>query len=206
MACCCSHCWGSCSARSPLTNCSATGLRYPRRRYRGRDARGGLVGPVAMVLLALVPDLIRLVRRGRSFWSPGLLANVVSYLGEALAAVAVLALIGQQPGTVTLQAVLAAGAAMAVANYFLARLLFATLLNAEPPVALLTREFCPTPAARARHAHARRGVRAADRPTGRLRAPPVRRDRLPTPGRHRHPPPAAHRSVVCPSARPPRCT
>ncbi len=103
-----------------------------------------LAGPIVAAVLLALPDFIRVARRGRSVWNLGLLANVVSYLGAALAGATVLALmVGQHPGAVSFQGVLGVGAAMVSANYFLARLLFATLLEGEPPGTLLAREFFP---------------------------------------------------------------
>ena len=98
-------------------------------------------GPLAGLVVALIPDGIRLARRRKAFWNMGLLANVVSYAAMVLAAAGVLAIDPAQGAGGRGLALLIAGVAMAVANYVFARLLFAVLRDREPALALIRREF-----------------------------------------------------------------
>ena len=96
--------------------------------------------PLAFGIM-LLPEAIRLVRRRGAYWNSGLLANVVSYAAEVLSAAGILAIVRAHGGLDLVGALLLAGAAMAAANYFFARLMLAVLRDRAPALALIRREF-----------------------------------------------------------------
>ncbi len=99
-----------------------------------------LAGPLAGFAILVIPDVIRLTRRRGAFWNAGLLANVVSYAAMALAGEAVLTLDPARGMPGQALALLLAGAAIAAASYFFARLLFVAVGDRESLAALLGRE------------------------------------------------------------------
>ena len=100
-------------------------------------------GPLAGFAVLVIPDAIRLARRRGASWNAGLLANVVSYAAMALAGQAVLTLDPARGVPGYALALALAGAAIATASYFFARLLFVAVGDREPVAALLGRELGP---------------------------------------------------------------
>lgn len=101
-----------------------------------------LAGPLAGVIVATIPELIVLARRRQAPWRPWAMANWVSFAATALAGAAVLRAL---PHTAVWQvpALLAAGAAMLLANYLFARMIFAIVRDGASPATLLRSEFLP---------------------------------------------------------------
>jgi riboflavin transporter FmnP len=87
-----------------------------------------IAGPIAGLVILLLPDVIRAARRPEFRRSLGLLANIVSYAAAVIAGELVLRAVATHPqGLQVAVAVLVCGAAMSVVNYLFARLLFAVL-------------------------------------------------------------------------------
>jgi hypothetical protein len=100
-----------------------------------------VAGPIAALVILLVPDLIRAARRAQFRHSLGLLANIVSYGAAVIAGEAVLRAVMPHPqGVQIAAAVLVCGAAMSLVNYLFARLLFAVLREGARAGVLLRTE------------------------------------------------------------------
>ena len=100
-------------------------------------------GPLVAFAVLVAPDVLRLAHRRRAFLNAGLLANLVSHLAEILAGSVVLGLLATRAPLTEGLMLLAAGTAMAIANYGFARWLFAAILDGARPLALVRREFVP---------------------------------------------------------------
>jgi hypothetical protein len=100
-------------------------------------------GPWVALMIALIPEAIRLIRRPDRERALGRLANVVSYCGFAATGAWLLAYLPSRGPWAAPLAVITIGAATAAVSYLLARLLFATLSQGAHPARLLQREFLP---------------------------------------------------------------
>jgi riboflavin transporter FmnP len=117
------------------------------RLGRAFDPSAGLVivalllsGPLAALVVLVIPDLVRVLRRPAFGRELGLLANLVSHVASVLIASWALSLLYGASLAGSAIAVLCAGVGITLANYVFARLLFAVLRDRANPIELIRSE------------------------------------------------------------------
>jgi hypothetical protein len=117
------------------------------RLGRAFDPSAGLVivallfsGPLAALVVLVIPDLVRVLRRPAFGRELGLLANLVSHVASVLIGSWALSLLYGTSLAGSMTAVLCAGLGITLANYLFARLLFAVLRDGANPIELIRSE------------------------------------------------------------------